>query len=335
MINSIQILRIVAAFGVVMAHYELFGLRAGGFGVDIFFIISGFIIAFVVNYSTKVFMKKRIARVVPLYAFATLLTTALALIKPEWFKNVIVNSEAVIKSLLYIPYRIESSGPILSLGWTLNNEMFFYIIMAICILLVKNKKYLALICGLIVLVIFVILNLIQTDSYILNFYASGLLPEFVMGILAYFIWKYLKKNENKTTQNLLIGLAIVSLIFMIYVDLTGEFKVISRNIWRGIPSFFVVLGTLMCEKYINSESKFTKFFVEMGDASYVMYLFHPYVLFGLERIVYPKVFGSTESVFIELVKFSIMVILLFVVCLYLYRFLDKPMAKYTRKLLKA
>lgn len=335
MINSIQILRIIAAFGVVLAHYKLFGIKAGGFGVDIFFIISGFIIAFVVNYSTKGFMKKRIARVVPLYALATLLTTFIAFIKPQWFKNVIINTEAIFKSLFYIPYRIESSGPILSLGWTLNNEMFFYIVMSICILFIKNKKYLAQACGLLVLIIFIILNLLKTDSYILNFYASGLLPEFVMGILVYYSWIYLKERDNKSIKNILIILAIVSFIFMIYVDITSEFKIISRNIWRGIPSFFVVLGSLMLEKYINSESKLTKFFVEMGDASYVMYLFHPYVIFGLERVVYPKVFGTNESLIIEIVKFLIMVILLFIVSLYLYRFLDKPLAKYTRKLLKA
>lgn len=335
MINSIQVLRVVAAIGVVMAHYELFGVRAGGFGVDIFFIISGFIIAFVVNTNTSNFLKKRIARVVPLYTFATLLTTFLVLLKPSWFNNAIVNFEAVFKSLLYIPYRINNSGPVLSLGWTLNNEMFFYIVMAISIFFVSKKKYLSITCASIILFIFFILNIFDTDNYVFNFYKEGLLPEFVFGILLYYLWNYYKGIQSKKGDQLILLLGIISFVFLVYVDITGEFKIISRNIWRGIPSFFVAFSFLISEKFFNSKTRFSKILLELGDSSYVMYLFHPYIIFGLTRIIYPVIFKDNSSIFVELIKFIIMIVVLCVISILMYRFIDRPMAKYARKILKA
>ena len=335
MIKSLQILRAFAALGVVLAHYELFGVKSGGFGVDIFFIMSGFIISYVVNYSTKGFLKKRIARVVPLYTLATLLTTFLAFIKPGWFKSVIVNPQAFIKSLLYIPYRLENSGPILSLGWTLNNEMFFYLVMTLCILFFKKKKHLALYCGVFIIIFYSSLKLVNLDGFIFKFYREGLLPEFIYGIILYYVWEYYKKIDSKKIDYLIILFGLLSLIFLIYVDITGDLKFISRNIWRGIPSFILVLAFLASEKFIIGKSVFSKFLMELGEASYVMYLFHPYVIFGLTRIVYPMVFKGSTSIVIELIKFFIMLIILCVVCILMYRFIDKPMSKYVRKLLKA
>ena len=335
MIKGIQILRAFAAIGVVLAHYKLFNIKSGGFGVDIFFIISGFIIAYVVDFSTKDFLKKRIARVVPLYTLATILTAFLAIVKPSWFRNVIVNSEALFKSLFYIPYRMENSGPILSLGWTLNNEMFFYLVMALCILFVKNKKYLSLACGVLILIFFIGFNTFQSDQYIFTFFAKGLLPEFVFGIILYYLWLYYKDRQTKNINVLIHFVGLVSLIFMIYVDVTGEFKVISRNLWRGIPSFFLTFSFLMLEKYFKKDTILNKFLNSLGSASYVMYLFHPYIIFGLKRIVYPVVFKDNTTLLVEIIKFIIMLIVLCVVSIFLYNYVDKPMSKYARKLLKS
>src|SRR5689334_11959143 len=103
-LNSIQLLRAVAAFGVVYCHYALYAFpkfATGAFGVDIFFVISGFIIAFVVSKSTENFFIKRIIRVVPLYLVATFITVAAALIFPQWFYNTVISVDAIIKSILF------------------------------------------------------------------------------------------------------------------------------------------------------------------------------------------------------------------------------------------
>lgn len=334
MINSIQLLRVFAALGVVIAHYKLFGIKFGGFGVDIFFIISGFIISYVVRNNTGNFMKKRISRVVPLYTLATILTATLALLKPSWFKNVFVDPNSLFKSLLYIPYRTLNSGPILSLGWTLNNEMFFYLIVAVCILFIKNKNNILITTISVIFLVYVIGIFYDFDNYILNFFTKGLLLEFIYGVLLFLFWENYNHILTKKYNLSFILLGLISISLLIYIDVTGELKYFSRNIWRGIPSLFVVIAFLSLEKYINVKSKLIKFFIELGDSSYVMYLFHPYIIFGLTRVIYPIVFKDATSNFIYLVKFLLMLVILFISSIIIYRNIDKPLYKLARKILK-
>lgn len=68
-LDSIQLLRAIAATAVVVYHIPLF--REGAWGVDIFFVISGFIMALVTERSTRHFFAKRVIRVVPLYWLGT------------------------------------------------------------------------------------------------------------------------------------------------------------------------------------------------------------------------------------------------------------------------
>lgn len=336
MINSLQILRAFAAYAVFFTHYALFGLHIGGFGVDIFFIISGFVIAFVIDKSTKDFFIKRIIRVAPLYTVATLLTATLALLKPEWFKTVIVSGEALIKSLLYIPYKIQDSGPILSLGWTLNFEMFFYVSMAICILFVRNKSWLVPVCAGLLLFFLVLLNIVKIDSYGISFYGRGLLPEFIMGLLLYYFWEFLQKSQSNSGLNMFFGMiGLLALFFLIYTGLTKDFNDINRNIRTGIPCLLIVGGAMALEPYINGKSKAVKFLSLIGDSSYAMYLFHPFILFGCTRVLFPFVFkyagGGQQNLWVQLTQFILISITLIGVSILIYKWIDKPLNNYLRK----
>ena len=334
MINSIQILRALAAFGVFFAHYALFGIHAGSFGVDIFFIISGFIIAYVVNFTTKDFLIKRIIRIVPLYIIATSCTIFLTILKPQWFKSVILSIEAVLKSFLFIPYRLEQSGPILSLGWTLNFEMFFYLAMTVCILFIKNKKKLVVACSLLLTVFLIIIYVYPVDYYPLNFYRKGLLPEFIYGLFLYYFWEYIKNIKAKDKIRILyFTIGVCALIFLIYSDLTKEFNYISRNIRTGIPCLLIVAGFMSVEPFLNGKSKTVKLLSLIGDSSYAMYLFHPFILFGFTRVVFPYVFGAETNTFLEVFKFIIASSTLIVVSVLIYKFLDKPLNAYLRKII--
>jgi exopolysaccharide production protein ExoZ len=336
MIKSIQLLRTVAALGVVFKHYNFYGLDTGGFGVDIFFIISGFIIAYMVNKNTNNFMWKRIIRLSPLYYLATFLTLSLALIKPLWFKHVVVNGEAIFKSVLYIPYRIDHSGPILSLGWTLNNEMFFYLVMFLCILFIENKKYLVLACGTFLTVFLVVLNCISADYYIFNFYKNGLLPEFILGLGLYYFWDLYRSEMKKSFfLNLIIVLVgLGALLFMIYNDLTQEFSYLGRNFTRGIPSLLFVYAFLFFENKINGNNLFVKWGLKLGDASYAMYLFHPFIVFFILRIIFPMTIGTSSSFLIELAKLLVTLIVVCIGSILIYEMIDKPLMEKIRKLIK-
>ena len=83
--DSIQALRGLAALFVVFQHVRF--LNFGAFGVDIFFCISGFMIMFTTEKSTKYFLRKRLIRILPLYYLMTLVTYLSLLLFPSMFQQ--------------------------------------------------------------------------------------------------------------------------------------------------------------------------------------------------------------------------------------------------------
>lgn len=132
-IQSLQILRALAATSVVYLHI---GCEPwfGGFGVDIFFVLSGFVMCYITDSgeSGKEFFLRRIARIVPLYWALTLITFVIAWLKPTLFNSTTADLGNLFKSLLFIPYVKEngSISPIIPVGWTLNYEVYFYLLIS-------------------------------------------------------------------------------------------------------------------------------------------------------------------------------------------------------------
>lgn len=332
-LRGLQILRFIAAIFVVYAHYNFLQIKFGSFGVDIFFVISGFIISLIVSSNPKNFLKKRIARVVPLYLIATMIVFILVSFFPSLFRSTVNNSEALVKSLLFIPYRIGNSGPLLSLGWTLNYEMFFYLLMAFCIFLKLKKPTLPLQCALLTLFIYLFFNTLKSDEYVFRFYGSGLILEFILGIVLFYIWKNYRMKENFVVDIFLIFFSVLALGFMIYSDIYKISLFGNRNLDRGIPSFIVVFGFLAMDKYLDDNSLIVNLFIRLGDASYFTYLFHPFIIFGLTRLLYPIVFANDSHTSIEILKLLLSILIVLYCSLLGYRFLDKPIGNFTRRLL--
>src|SRR5690606_7660569 len=126
---GIQYLRAVAALGVVVFHAaERTGTHfaIGAAGVDVFFVVSGFIMWVIANDrspSPSAFLRGRIERIVPLYWAATSVMVAGGL--AGLFPNLRVTAWHVFASLAFIPSRSPSNGevwPVLVQGWTLNYE---------------------------------------------------------------------------------------------------------------------------------------------------------------------------------------------------------------------
>ncbi|MEG8039988.1 acyltransferase [Sphingomonas sp. LR60] len=139
--DNIQYLRAVAALMVVFHHARnplaggfnpLLGYTIGEAGVDIFFVISGFIMLTIgVKEQVGTFISRRLVRIYPLYWIACFLTLFVLIASKK--ENLFVGH--VIKSFLLIPYYNPIHGgeiwPILVPGWTLSYELFFYGIFAI------------------------------------------------------------------------------------------------------------------------------------------------------------------------------------------------------------
>jgi len=157
--TGLQILRFVAAMLVAVMHItqaisihvtgrgDAHYWGAGSAGVDIFFVISGFVMAITTQgepargparlAAAWVFIQRRILRIVPLYWFYTLLKAALLLAIPALAVKSTIEPVHFAASLLFIPMKSPWGlvQPVLPVGWTLNFEMLFYMVFAIAIAL--------------------------------------------------------------------------------------------------------------------------------------------------------------------------------------------------------
>lgn len=139
MIYNLQILRALAAYSVFLTHFGLYAgpilprpdaLAFGAAGVDVFFVLSGFIM-FVSTAGRREspagFLLRRAIRVVPLYWLVTLALALIALAGLKPIGIVELRLDYVVQSLLFLPFsRGGYVEPLNSVGWTLNYEMFFY-----------------------------------------------------------------------------------------------------------------------------------------------------------------------------------------------------------------
>ena len=183
---SIQYLRAIAALWVACFHFGLsqgVGFDFGRIGVDIFFVISGFVMWLTLcnpETTAKTFVIHRVIRIVPLYWIMTMALAAAATIKPNLFPLDHPEFYHVIKSLLFIPHASQdSTKPLLSAGWTLNYEMFFYTLLLLTFALSKTKK---------IIVMTLVMGglagaglVFAPDNVILKTYTSPLLLEFLAG----------------------------------------------------------------------------------------------------------------------------------------------------------
>jgi peptidoglycan/LPS O-acetylase OafA/YrhL len=346
-IKSIQILRAIAALGVVYYHctapeggYNF--PQTGSFGVDIFFVISGFIIAYMVEKNTDRFFIKRIIRIAPLYIIATSLMMLAVLVFPNSINSTKVSLAGFIQSILFIPYKTElRDGPILAVGWTLNLEMFFYLIMFLCILFVKNKKYLTISCAFILIVLTIILNRVNSDTYLLRFYQNGLFPEFIYGMALYHCYAFYNKRFDATNAHkfkavklaVFMSTAVMSIAYLVVSDIYGSRIFSNRNIFYGIPALTLTASLLLLEKYIGN-NRIVKLGLKLGDASYAVYLFHLFIIMFLSRIIFPRIFGNVDIFILELVKLILALALTVFFSMLLYDFVDKPIQNYLRSLRK-
>jgi exopolysaccharide production protein ExoZ len=158
---SIQYARALAALAVVLAHTGAYGsgnaFHIGSAGVDIFFVISGFVMWTTTASRAQTpadFIANRIVRIVPMYWLVTLALVIAAVCVPALFPRLKIDAGHVVASLLFMPSRSPFNGelwPVLVQGWTLNYEMFFYGVFALVLFIPRQLRLAALsmaFCGL-------------------------------------------------------------------------------------------------------------------------------------------------------------------------------------------
>src|SRR3954447_13018034 len=200
MLVYIQILRFFAALAVVAFHalglapkgYEVsesalsLALSYGGRGVDLFFVISGFIIFYTAQnpaLTPAAFLRRRIERIVPLYFFVIFAFTLLALILPAIFATPgWYTPRHILKSLAFISFT-DGEPPVIAVGWSLEYEMYFYLAVALLIALTREVWRN-------IVVIFSVLAIVGqlpgVSAALGNyaFFTDPMILEFVLGVIA-------------------------------------------------------------------------------------------------------------------------------------------------------
>jgi len=274
-LNTVQALRAVAALCVIGMHIP--AIERGAFGVDLFFVISGFIVCHVAAADPGQFMLKRIFRVVPLYWLCTIVLFGIALAAPHLMQATRGDVTELLKSLFFVPF-VKSNGnvhPLLYLGWTLNYEILFYALFALSLVLAPRRPHLlavALLLGL-----FATGRLVHFDHVPLRFWTAPIVIEFVFGITAYHVWRSGVLARLPALAAVLIALG--AWLTMAAVRSDDEMRPL---LW-GLPAMVLFLATLSLERRWHVPA----LWLLIGNASYSLYLTHAYVIQALQKKVMP------------------------------------------------
>lgn len=285
-IESIQWLRFIAASLVVIFHTEVqlsrfdssrhheFGIGASG--VDLFFVISGFIMVYITygrrdNFSS--FMLRRVFRIVPIYWVSTFVLLTLLLVAPTVLHSTKLDLAHVVSSFMFLPYPhpvLELQRPLLVPGWTLNYEMFFYVVFGSVLWLPLGARILAVGSALASLVL--AQSCFAGGSRWLDFYGSPIVLEFVVGMAI--AWLYFTRARLSIFE--IASVAGFGFLMFAAGVWAGINEQDSRVIFWGFGSAGVVLAFVFAEKAYGCPR--IRLLRHLGDASYSIYLSHLFVL---------------------------------------------------------
>lgn len=337
---SVQYLRGLAAVLVVIAHaaahplsessYVL--LRLGQLGVMLFFVISGFIMVAITGpgpFAPLTFLKRRIIRVVPLYWLVTTVTAALALALPSLFHTTVFTWPHYIQSLLFIPHEAPGRGgtsPILSLGWTLNYEAFFYVTFALCALLAAAQRVVVLSVAFSALVLVGVV--FQPQDPALSFYTNQAVLGFVVG--AWIGWLKIRGGAERLPGAVLSALLVAGLVALAWAF------IVYREPEESLISFACLVlfsaGLLLAGLRYEKQLPRTAILETLGDASYAIYLTHMFVI-GLTVAIGGRVLPDVPAAYLGLVAVS--AVLALALGLVVHRTIEMPMLKAFRRKLPA
>ncbi|HEV2513081.1 acyltransferase [Bosea sp. (in: a-proteobacteria)] len=301
--QAIQILRGLAALLVVIGHAihetQVMGSALGrapldgsllrwSTGVDIFFVISGFIMVYS---STQLFERpggwrsflwRRFVRIVPLYWLLTTLLLLGALVAPRLLNVPIDDWRHVLASYLFIP-SLRAPGeirPVMALGWTLNLEMFFYVLFA-CTLALPMRWAVPVLTAILALLAGIGLALEPTQVQ-LAFWTQSIILEFAFGCLL--ALAYLGGLRLGAPAALLLACAGMAGLVQWSALADGQPPDALR--W-GVPALMIVAAAALyrgASAERGSSSHLLGLAVLLGNASYSLYLVHPFALRPLRNL---------------------------------------------------
>ena len=299
-------------------------LNIGIAGVDLFFVISGFVMVTVTHgwfqkqYSIRRFLYHRVTRIYPIYWFYSLIVLSIYLLYPGMVNISQGGDVNIIASFLLLP---QDQLPLLMVGWTLVHEMYFYIVFALLLLFPERRLIpLLLIWSMLVIAI------PQTNNAAITLLSHPLTMEFIAGALI----ALLLRRWTFTGGGWLAMAAVLIWLsaYVGYVQLGGALEPDGwhRVLLFGLPSALVVIGFVAMER--NSGRRFSGWITTIGDASYSIYLSHVLVLSALGRL-WAVVWQP--GILDNIVAILVMLLGVLAAGILSYRFIEQPMIKTARR----
>ena len=274
-LGMVQALRAVAAISVTLVHFNWLYLHLIGTpdateflyplaaGVDVFFVISGFIMVYSSEKlfgepgAPRIFLARRIARIVPIYW----VTTAVDV----WIENKTFDLQYVLKSFFFIPYAQPSGQivPVFGVGWTLNFEMFFYVLFALAIMFRRDR---AVMIVSVLLLGFVALGQFMAPLPVpLAYWSDPIVVEFIFGMglaLAY-------RRGYRVPASICLCVGLIALGVMLQFA-AGPVPSGSRWLIWGVPAALITGSVVLA----RGSFRVPIAVMALGNASYSIYLTH-------------------------------------------------------------
>lgn len=336
--ESIQVLRGVAALLVVAAHLQVIEQKYGHGGailpawleygkvsVDLFFVISGFVIATVTRGQFKswraagYFLFQRMTRIYPPYWLYSTMILLLWLFRPDMVNASQGHQVNIVASFLLLP---QDLVPLLMVGWTLIHEMYFYVATALLMPVVRERAFpVALALWALVVIVGQLYCAIDTGENVspwIRLVFHPLTLEFVGGAgIALLLNGNIRGNGRVIMSVGIIGF-IVAAIWLHAGDTALDTDGWWRLLFFGLPSLLVVHGAASAE--IAGKARFPMIMRKIGDASYSIYLTHILVLSVIGRAWAQM--ATPEA--INPIMLATMVLATLIVGLLSYRWVEVP-----------
>jgi exopolysaccharide production protein ExoZ len=336
-LNLIQVLRGAASLLVVLYHTsanvsnnfntEFFGsiFFFGSSGVDIFFVLSGFIITYT-SYKNLgspgklgQFLVRRVVRIFPVYWIIISFFLLTQIIFPAFYRTHFDLSFAnIAASYFLLPGHVMING----VSWSLSYELFFYFLFALAFLIPRKRWAFALfmIYAFVIIILYATGYELQgTDNWV-HLVLSPMNVEFFLGVLA--AVSVPKLSEKVSVPFILVGI-ILFLLGSTFIDLQKTElhpDLYLRVVLFGPASFFIITGIVKFE--LNNKINVHNLFLKLGEASYSLYLIHLPVM-----VAFVKIIAGFHIQNILILHGTMLLVTAFIcyTSILFYKFVEKPM----------
>lgn len=302
----------------------------GGIGVHVFFVLSGFLITFLMimeennngSISLGKFYLRRILRIWPVYYLIIILGI---FILPTLFSTFEFNG-SLWKNLLFMNnFDMLDQAPNVGIAWSVAIEEQFYLIWPILFILFKNKKNLFTVCLVLIIasITFKINN--PSDSY---FHTIGNILYLMIGCIGaigYSKYKFKIESFKSSQPKALTPLILISIIFIILPGLNYFFNIASMVI---LPVFYLLI---ILNLVINNKTKRSGLMSKWGKYTYGMYFYHPMIIIFVKILFDVTNFDYQVNPFYNFLMACVSLIVTIIISTMSYNYFEKHILKLKSK----